>query len=102
MPARDDVEVNLVYAAINEDEELKLRIRKLAWNVVNKAEFLLENGNPTVQLSVMKNIMPAITRALTQQAEDDKYETLLHEFQDLRGELVGHITPIDAPELDDD
>lgn len=82
-----NLDPSLVFTAIAEDDELKERIRQLAWMVVDRAEYILQHGSPALQAQTMRTIMPAIVRALQQQNEDEKYLKLKQDFEQQMKEI---------------
>lgn len=105
MPApKSDIPTELIVAALSQDEVLKQYIRHIGWKVLREAEYLIEHGSPTTKLAVMKNLMPAVVKALTAQSEDDKYNRMRQDFESLIRDLLGDQTvlPIDGPDDEDD
>lgn len=95
-----EFETNLVYSAIQDDEKLKEYIRALAWKVIQRAEYLLDNGHVSIQVQVMKNIMPAVTKSLSNQAEDEKFVKMRSEFEQLLKEILPNQMTVDEPDDD--
>lgn len=82
-----DFDESIIVAAIQEDETVKQAVRDLAMLVINKSRYLIEHGNVTVQVQVMKNVMPAITKAMSIGSGDEKFEQMRIDFEAQMAEM---------------
>ena len=79
---------------LENDPEVKAAMKKLALASVERAIFLLEEGSPAVQATVVRMLLPSITRSLAtpQKDEDDKSE-LKEKIDTMYGAVLEAITP---------
>lgn len=59
-------------AVVNSDPELAEAARALASKAIALANHYLDNGSPKVQMEVIKSIMPAIGRGMTERGEAEE------------------------------
>jgi hypothetical protein len=65
-----------ITAAVSQDSELAEEARALARKAIETANYYLDHGSPKVQLDVIKSIMPAIGRGMTEKGESDELAEL--------------------------
>lgn len=79
-------------SVVRTDDELAQAARSLAHKAIAIANDYLDNGSPKVQLEVIKSIMPAIGRGLSDKGESEELaemRTALAELMTLvRGDAV--------------
>lgn len=64
--------VTAITAAVTTDTELAEEARSLAHKAIRIANDYLDNGSPRMQLDVIKSIMPAVGRGLTDKGESEE------------------------------
>lgn len=92
MPDADPTKA-LVSEAVRQDSEIADRVRQFAHKVLDKAEFLLERGNPYIQSNMVRSLMPSMAKALHERQEDDELAELRREFAALREEMHAPADP---------
>lgn len=85
----DKFQQNIIIAALQDDDELKQRVRRLAYKVIAQSERLIDHGSPSVQQMVIKSVMPAITAALKAEAEDERFEHMRMNFEEMIQSALG-------------
>lgn len=81
-----------VEAAVNADSELAEKARALAHRAIDIANQYLETGSPRMQLDVIKSIMPAIGRGMSDKGESEE----LAEMRETLAELMTLVTGVDG------
>lgn len=78
-----------VTAAVDADTELAEAARALAKKAIATSMYYLEHGSPKVQLDVIKSIMPAIGRGMSDKGESDELSELRVQMQSLMSLVTG-------------
>jgi hypothetical protein len=78
-----------VKEAVGQDAELAAKARALADKCIDIANHYLDNGAPQVQLQVIKSIMPAIGRGMSEKGEDESIAQLRAELAALHQAVLG-------------
>ncbi len=84
----------LVQASIDDDPELKRRIKALVNLAVDEAHELLVSGSPSIKQNVMRTLLPAAVRAAQANKQDEELATLREQMALLIAEIR---TPISEP-----
>lgn len=81
-----------IKAVVSTDDELAEKARALAHKAIRIANDYLDNGSPRMQLDVIKSIMPAIGRGMTEKGEDAELTEMRKQLDALmalvRGEAI--------------
>lgn len=81
-----------ITAVIKQDAELAEKARALAHKAIDIANGMLDNGSNRMQLDVIRSIMPAIGRGLTDKGEDSELSEMREQLASLmslvRGESI--------------
>lgn len=81
-----------IKAVVATDDELAEKARALAHKAIRIANDYLDNGSPRIQLDVIKSIMPAIGRGMTDKGEDAELSVMRGQLEQLmalvRGESI--------------
>jgi hypothetical protein len=78
-----------VKEVVGQDAELAAKARALADKCIDIANHYLDNGAPQVQLQVIKSIMPAIGRGMSEKGEDESIAQLRAELAALHQAVLG-------------
>lgn len=78
-----------VQEATRSDAELAEKARALANRAIDIANHYLDHGSPQVQLQVVKSIMPAIGRGMSERGEDDTIRELREQLAQLHQAVLG-------------
>lgn len=81
-----------IKAVVATDDELAEKARALAHKAIRIANEYLDSGSPRMQLDVIKSIMPAIGRGMTEKGEDAEMALMREQIEQLmalvRGESI--------------
>lgn len=77
-----------VSSAVDSDPELSAAARALAKRAITQAMYYLEHGSPKMQFDVIRSIMPAIGRGMSDKGESDE----LAEMRRAMAELMQIVT----------
>lgn len=83
------ISARAVGQAVSEDTELAAKARALADKAINVANHYLDHGSPSVQLQVIKAIMPAIGRGMSEKGEDETIAELRQQLSELHRAVLG-------------
>lgn len=79
----------VIEQATNADAELAEKARALAHRAIDIARDYLDNGSPRMQLDVIKSIMPAIGRGLSEQGESGEMVLMREQLAELMRAVTG-------------
>lgn len=77
-------------AGLENDPEVYAAMKSLALSAIQNAKEILETTAPSVQMQVVRMLLPAVSRSLSQRNEDDNDE-LKAELQSLYEDVRKHI-----------
>lgn len=78
-----------VQEAVKSDAELATSARALAQRAIAIANEYLDSGSPQMRLSVIKAIMPAVGRGLSEKGEDETITELREQLRILHEAVLG-------------
>lgn len=78
-----------VTQAVTQDSELAEEARALARQAIKTALYYLNHGSAKVQLDVIKSIMPAIGRGMTEKSESDEMAEMRVQLAELMKVVTG-------------
>lgn len=78
-----------ITAVVSTDTDLAERARDLAAKAITIANDYLDNGSPRMQLDVIRSIMPAIGRGMSDKGESEDMAELRRQMQTLMEMVVG-------------
>lgn len=88
----------LLMAAAQDDEIVRKAVRMLAMKVLDRADYLLEEGSPATRITVIRAIMPALVKTLEKKQDDDELAELRKVLNEVRDELrTGPTTIVRIP-----
>lgn len=85
---------SLAAEVLSTDNELRRRIAGFVSNVLDEAEWMLENGNQKAKSDLINKLVPALVRQMSEQAEDEALVKMRAELTDFYAEMRG-IGPTD-------
>lgn len=96
-----------VGAAVGSDEALRARVDRLVHLAIDRAEQDILTGSPAVRTALMRAIVPAMVKAMTEDGSGgDATADMRVEFESLRQELRGQVADtkvvaVSEPPVDD-
>lgn len=80
----------LVGWAVQDDRELRVQVRKLAWAMIGEAYNILNNGTPQAKMALIQRLVPPMMRALGEEDQSGRgLDDLRSEFRAVLDEIKG-------------
>lgn len=75
------------------DDEVRARTKQLALCVLDEAEHLILEGNPSVKVTMIRSLMPTLAKSLDKQDEVSEVDLMRQEVQHLMAAIATSVPP---------
>lgn len=86
------------------DAEIEQQVRRLAKSALDHAQYILNYGTPALKMQVIKSVLPAMTKELAREQENDIIAEMRNEMAAMFDEMRGGVpeSPSAASEDEDE
>lgn len=90
MASDNALDQQLIGWAVQDDKDLRVQVRKLAWAMLNEAYEILNHGTPQAKMALIQRLVPPMMRALGEEDQSGRgIDELRQEFRDVLSEVKG-------------
>lgn len=96
--------LKVMVETVADDEDIRERVKELCFKALDEAEYLMDHGNHTVRLQIMRSLMPGLVKSVGKKTESDELQALRETVNALMVEMRQVSAPVPVvggDELDD-
>lgn len=101
MPKSSDPVAAMAVEIAKNDAEIEHKVRLLALDALHHAQYILDYGTPALKMQVIRSVLPAMTKELAREQEDEAITKMRAEMIEMFKEMRGSALP-DSPITEDD